>query len=156
MTLRELLGKASPARSGDELAGIAARTAEERVRAQMELADVPLKAILAEPVIPYESDEVTRLICDAHDAAAFAPVAHLTVGEFRDWLLSDQATSPMLSRAGGRNHAGDGGGGQQADARAGPDHGGGEVPRGDALPFDHRSRLAACRRGCSPIIRPTI
>jgi len=97
MTLRELLGKASPARSGDELAGVAARTAEERVRAQMALADVPLKAILADPVVPYESDEVTRLICDTHDAAAFAPVAHLTVGGLRDWLLSEQATTPVLA-----------------------------------------------------------
>ena len=97
MTLRELLGKASPARSGDELAGVAARTAEERVRAQMALADVPLKAVLADPVVPYESDEVTRLICDTHDAAAFAPVSHLTVGGLRDWLLSEQATTPVLA-----------------------------------------------------------
>jgi len=97
VTLRELLAKASPARSGDELAGIAARTAEERVRARMALADVPLKRFLAEPVIPYESDDVTRLICDSHDAAAFAPVAHLTVGEFRDWLLGEQATTERLT-----------------------------------------------------------
>src|SRR5580692_5146157 len=97
MNLRELLAKASPARSGDELAGIAASGAAERVRAQMKLADLPLKAFLAEPVIPYESDEVTRLICDTHDAAAFAPVAHLTVGEFRDWLLSEQATTERLT-----------------------------------------------------------
>jgi len=97
MNLRALLAKASPARSGDQLAGLAAATAEERVRAQMALADVPLKAFLAEPVIPYEQDEVTRLICDAHDAAAFAPVAHLTVGEFRDWLLSEQASAERLS-----------------------------------------------------------
>jgi ethanolamine ammonia-lyase large subunit len=96
MNLRELLAKASPARSGDELAGIAAHTAEERARAQMTLADVPLKAFLAEPVIPYESDDVTRLICDSHDAAAFAPIAHLTVGEFRDWLLGDDATAAVL------------------------------------------------------------
>src|SRR5438477_9804923 len=97
MNLRLLLAKASPARSGDELAGIAARSAEERARAQMSLADVPLKAFLAEPVIPYETDEVTRLICDSHDAAAFAPAAHLTVGEFRDWLLSEQATGERLA-----------------------------------------------------------
>jgi ethanolamine ammonia-lyase large subunit len=96
MNLRELLAKASPARSGDELAGLAAGSAEERVRAQMKLADVPLNAFLREPVIPYESDEVTRLICDSHDAAAFAPVSHLTVGEFRDWLLSEQATPEIL------------------------------------------------------------
>jgi ethanolamine ammonia-lyase large subunit len=97
MTLRELLAKASPARSGDELAGIAAANAEERVRAQMKLADTPLRAFLADPLIPYETDEVTRLICDSHDAAAFAPIAHLTVGEFRDWLLSEEATTERLT-----------------------------------------------------------
>ncbi|HTP30730.1 MAG TPA: ethanolamine ammonia-lyase subunit EutB [Candidatus Acidoferrales bacterium] len=97
MTLRELLAKASPARSGDELAGIAAQTAEERARAQMALADVPLKRFLAEPIISYEADEVTRLICDSHDAQAFGPVAHLTVGEFRDWLLGEQATVDRLA-----------------------------------------------------------
>jgi ethanolamine ammonia-lyase large subunit len=93
MNLRELLAKATPARSGDELAGLAAASAQERVRAQMQLADVPLQAFLREPIIPYETDEVTRLICDSHDSAAFAPVSHLTVGEFRDWLLSDEATT---------------------------------------------------------------
>src|SRR4051794_37399455 len=97
MNLRDLMAKASPARSGDELAGIAAATAEERARAQMSLADTPLRAFLADPLIPYENDEVTRLICDSHDAAAFAPVAHLTVGEFRDWLLSDSATPDRLT-----------------------------------------------------------
>ena len=97
MTLRELLAKASPARSGDQLAGIAATSAEERVRAQMALADVPLKRFLAEPLVPYETDEVTRLICDGHNTAAFAPVSHLTVGEFRDWLLGEQATTERLS-----------------------------------------------------------
>jgi ethanolamine ammonia-lyase large subunit len=96
MNLRDLLAKASPARSGDELAGIAASSAEERVRAQMKLADMPLKAFLAEPLIPYEADEVTRLICDSHDAAAFAPVSHLTVGEFRDWLLAEPASTERL------------------------------------------------------------
>jgi len=96
MNLRALLAKASPLRSGDELAGLAAATAEERVRAQMKLADVPLQDFLREPIIPYEKDEVTRLICDSHDASAFAPIAHLTVGEFRDWLLSEQATTERL------------------------------------------------------------
>ena len=96
MNLRELLAKASPARSGDELAGLAAGSAEERVRAQMRLADRPLSVFLREPIIPYEADEVTRLICDSHNAEAFAPVAHLTVGEFRDWLLSEQATAQRL------------------------------------------------------------
>ena len=97
MDLKHLLAQASPKRSGDELAGIAAATAEERVRAQMKLADVPLRAILNEPIVPYEQDEVTRLICDSHDTGAFSPVAHLTVGEFRDWLLSEQATAERLS-----------------------------------------------------------
>ena len=96
MQLRELLAKASPPRSGDELAGLSAASTEERVRAQMKLANAPLKAFLAEPIIPYETDEVTRLICDSHDLAAFAPVSHLTVGDFRDWLLSDQADSESL------------------------------------------------------------
>ena len=96
MNLRELMGKASPARSGDEMAGLAAANAKERVRAQMKLAEVPLKVFLNEPVVPYEIDEVTRLICDTHDAAAFAPVAHLTVGELRDWLLSEEVTSERL------------------------------------------------------------
>jgi len=97
VNLPELLAKASPRRSGDELAGIAAGSAEERVRAQMALADVPLKRFLAEPLIPYEKDEVTRLICDSHDSSAFAPISHLTVGELRDWLLSEDATTDRLA-----------------------------------------------------------
>jgi ethanolamine ammonia-lyase large subunit len=97
MDLRRLLAKASPLRSGDQLAGLAAEGAEERVRSRMALADVPLRRFLAEPLIGYEEDEVTRLICDSHDAAAFAPVAHLTVGELRDWLLSEDATTACLA-----------------------------------------------------------
>src|SRR5713226_8243396 len=97
MNLKSLLAKATPRRSGDELAGIAANSAEERVAAQMELADVPLKRFLAEPIIPYETDEVTRLICDSHDAAAFEPVEHLTVGEFREWLLAEETTGDTLA-----------------------------------------------------------
>src|SRR5262249_55642662 len=97
MNLRELLAKASPARSGDQLAGLAAESATERVRARMKLAEVPLARFLNEPIIPYETDEVTRLICDSHDAQAFAPVASLTVGEFGDWLLSEQATEERLA-----------------------------------------------------------
>jgi ethanolamine ammonia-lyase large subunit len=96
-SLRELLAKASPLRSGDQLAGIAAASQQECVAAKMALADLPLKAILAEPLIPYEADEVTRLILDRHDERAFAPVAHLTVGEFRDWLLSEAATTEALA-----------------------------------------------------------
>jgi len=95
--LKTLLAKASPARSGDRLAGIAADTGEERVAAQYALADLPLAAFLNETVVAYESDEVTRLIIDGHDRTAFAPIAHLTVGGFRDWLLADETTTPVLS-----------------------------------------------------------
>jgi len=95
-SLRDLLAKASPLRSGDCLAGVAAASDAERAAAQMTLADVPLKQFLSEAVIPYESDEVTRLIIDSHDAAAFAPVSHLTVGDLRDWLLGDQAGEAEL------------------------------------------------------------
>ena len=95
--LREILAKASPHRSGDVLAGVAAANDEERVRAQMLLADVPLKRFLNEAVVPYEQDEVTRLILDSHDAAAFAPISSFTVGQFRDWLLTDAADTQTLS-----------------------------------------------------------
>ena len=95
--LKDLLAKATPLRSGDVLAGIAAATAEERMAARMALADVPLERLLKEPVIAYEDDEVTRLILDTHDKTAFAPVAHLTVGDFRDWLLSDETDSVALA-----------------------------------------------------------
>ena len=96
-TLRELLAKASPYRSGDVLAGVAAESGEERVRAQMALADVPLKRFLNEAVVPYEDDEVTRLIMDSHDSQAFAPISSFTVGQFRDWLLSDAADTAALT-----------------------------------------------------------
>jgi ethanolamine ammonia-lyase large subunit len=95
--LRDLLAKASPYRSGDALAGIAAESAEQRAAAQMTLADLPLRAFLDQAVIPYEKDEITRLIVDTHDATAFAPIASLTVGDLRDWLLSDAATSEALA-----------------------------------------------------------
>ncbi|MDD3684440.1 ethanolamine ammonia-lyase subunit EutB [Desulfovibrio desulfuricans] len=96
-TLREILAKASPLRSGDVLAGVAAANDEERVRAQMVLADVPLKRFLNEDVVPYEKDEITRLILDSHDAAAFAPISSFTVGQFRDWLLTDAANAESLA-----------------------------------------------------------
>ncbi len=96
-SLRELLAKATPLRSGDVLAAIAAESAEERVAAQFALADLPLARFLEEQVVPYEEDEVTRLIVDTHDADAFAPVRSLTVGELRDWLLSDEATPERLA-----------------------------------------------------------
>jgi ethanolamine ammonia-lyase large subunit len=96
-TLRELMGRATPRRSGDELAGVAAQSAEERAAAQLCLADVPLERFLAEPLIPYEADSVTRLIVDTHDRAAFAPVAGLTVGAFRDWLLAYETGAEELT-----------------------------------------------------------
>src|SRR6185369_3614983 len=89
--LRDLLAKATPPRSGDRLAGVAAENAEQMIAARMALANVPLRQFLNEAVIPYEDDEVTRLILDSHEAQAFAPVSSLTVGGFRDWLLSDAA-----------------------------------------------------------------
>jgi ethanolamine ammonia-lyase large subunit len=96
-SLRELMAKATPRRSGDELAGVAAASMEERVAAQRCLAEVPLKQFLEEPLIPYEIDEVTRLILDTHDSAAFAMVAKLTVGEFREWLLRYETDALALA-----------------------------------------------------------
>ncbi|NDL65460.1 ethanolamine ammonia-lyase subunit EutB [Acerihabitans arboris] len=96
--LRELMAKASPARSGDYLAGVAAASAEERMAARIALAAAPLRVFLQQQLIPYEEDEVTRLIIDGHDAAAFAPIAHLTVGDFRDWLLSERTDSARLAQ----------------------------------------------------------
>jgi ethanolamine ammonia-lyase large subunit len=96
--LRELLARATPPRSGDRLAGVAAESAEQMIAARMALADVPLKQFLNEAVIPYEDDEVTRLIFDTHDAQAFASISSLTVGGFRDWLLSDTATGETLNK----------------------------------------------------------
>lgn len=94
--LKTLLAKASPARSGDCLAGIAALNEEERVAAQMTLADLPLKHFLSEAVIPYETDEVTRLIVDSHDIKAFQPISSLTVGDFRNWLLLHEIDGNVL------------------------------------------------------------
>ena len=96
-TLRELLAKATPKRSGDELAGISAATEEERVAAKFALAELPLAHFTNEAVVPYEDDDVTRLIVDQHDQQAFAAVRHQTVGSFRDWLLSDEADTPALT-----------------------------------------------------------
>jgi ethanolamine ammonia-lyase large subunit len=96
--LKVLLAKATPRRAGDVLAEIAASDATERIAAQMALADLPLSRFLDETPIPYEQDEVTRLIIDSHDRAAFAAVASLTVGEFRDWLLSERADVDDLTR----------------------------------------------------------
>ena len=96
--LRDLLAKATPPRSGDRLAGVAADSAEQMIAARMALADVPLKQFLNETVVPYEDDEVTRLIVDSHDAPSFAAVSSLTVGGYRDWLLSDAATGETLAK----------------------------------------------------------
>ncbi|ALG74256.1 ethanolamine ammonia-lyase [Azospirillum thiophilum] len=95
--LKTLMACASPRRSGDELAGIAADSDERRVAARMVLADLPLTVFLSEALVPYETDEVTRLIIDSHDADAFRPVAHMTVGQFRDWLLSYEADGAALA-----------------------------------------------------------
>ena len=95
--LRDVMAKATPARSGDVLAGLAAGSAVERMAARMCLAAVPLRRFLDEALVPYEEDEVTRLIIDGHDPGAFAPIASLTVGDFRDWLLTDAADESTLA-----------------------------------------------------------
>jgi ethanolamine ammonia-lyase large subunit len=95
--LKTLLARATPLRSGDQLAGVAAETAEERVAAQMALADLPLITFLNESVVPYEQDDVTRLIIDSHDASAFSLVRHQTVGELRNFLLSEKADAQTLA-----------------------------------------------------------
>ena len=95
--LKEGLAKASPFRSGDVLAGVAAGNARERVAAMTVLAEIPLRRFLEEPVIAYDIDEVTRLILDRHDFAAFAPVSDLTVGQFREWLLDYATTTEVLT-----------------------------------------------------------
>jgi ethanolamine ammonia-lyase large subunit len=95
--LKDLMAKATPARSGDYLAGVAAGSAEERVAAQMALAELPLTAFLDDMVVPYEKDEITRLIVDEHDALAFARIRQLTVGDFRNWLLSDDVDEAVLA-----------------------------------------------------------
>ena len=128
--LRDLLAKATPPRSGDRLAGIAADSAEQMIAARMALADVPLKQFLNEAVVPYEDDEVTRLIVDSHDAASFAAVSSLTVGGFRDWLLSDAATSETLQKLSRGITPEMAAGGLKTDAQPGSDPGREEM-RGD-------------------------
>ena len=95
--LKDLMTKATPLRSGDLLARVAAQSEQERVAAQMALAELPLSTFLSEALVPYEDDEITRLIIDSHDAAAFAPIRHLTVGDFRNWLLGDNVTTEVLA-----------------------------------------------------------
>lgn len=96
--LKTLMAKATPLRSGDQLAGVAAENATERVAAQMALADVPLKQFLTEVLIDYEQDEITRLIINEHRSDLFAPISHFTVGDFRNWLLSENATTQKLQQ----------------------------------------------------------
>jgi ethanolamine ammonia-lyase large subunit len=96
--LKALLAKASPARSGDDLAGVAAQSDEERMAARLCLADLPLAVFLEQALIPYEADEVTRLILDTHDPTAFAAISHLTVGDFRNWLLLESSDAVALGR----------------------------------------------------------
>jgi ethanolamine ammonia-lyase large subunit len=96
--LKSVLAAATPARSGDVLAGIGATSMEQRIAARYVLADLPLATFLTDTVIPYETDEITRLIVDTHDTRAFAPVSHLTVGELREWLLTDAADAVALAR----------------------------------------------------------
>jgi ethanolamine ammonia-lyase large subunit len=95
--LRTLLAKATPHRSGDSLAGLAAASAEERVAAQYLLADLPLAHFLEDLLIPYEDDEVTRLIVDRHDTRAFQPLSSMSVGQFRDWLLAYETDHAALA-----------------------------------------------------------
>ncbi len=96
--LKTLMAKASPYRTGDALAGICAETNEERVGAQFALSEVPLSLFLTEHLIPYESDEVTRLIVDSHDQNSFSSISHLTVGDFRNWLLLDTTNLEVLGQ----------------------------------------------------------
>ena len=95
--LKTLLARATPPRSGDRLAGLEAADMTERVAAQLALADLPLRRLIEDPVLPYETDEITRLIIDSHDRDAFVPIAAMTVGELRDWLLSDAVDTPALA-----------------------------------------------------------
>src|SRR6195952_2908669 len=95
--LKQVMATASPARSGDYLAEIGAGSSQQRMAARYVLAEVPLKQFLTEALVPYEDDNITRLIIDSHDARAFAPVSHLTVGDFRNWLLSERANTAALT-----------------------------------------------------------
>ncbi len=123
--------------------------------ARIVLADLPLRAFVEEPLIPYAEDEVTRLIFDHHDALLSLRVSHLTVGGFRDWLLSEHATAEDAARARSGSDAGDGGCGQQAHAGAGPGGGGAEDRSGNAVSYDGGGCATGSPPGCSPTIRRT-
>ena len=131
--MKRLMAKATPLRSGDVLAGVAAQTAEESVAARMCLAEVPLKTFLSEVLIPYEDDEVTRLIIDSHDREAFSEIAHLTVGDFPRLSAFGEngLCHAFADRA--RHHAGNGSRRLQADAQPGPYSGGEKMPGGDTV-----------------------
>ena len=153
--LRTLLARATPFRSGDALAGIAAGRAEQTGGRANGAGRPAAGHFLAEPLIPYETDEVTRLIFDSHDAAAFAPVASLTVGEFREWLLATRPTRRTLAaiRAGVTPEMAAAVSKimrlQDLIAAAG------EMPRRHRVPQHHRPAGHGCRCACSPTIRPT-
>ena len=153
--LKELMAKATPPRSGDRLAGIAAETAEENVAAKLALADVPLKRILAEPLIPYEQDEVTRLILDTHDTKAFAPIAAMTVGELSRFPAVGPGNDEGACRTGAGYHAGDGRSGRQDHAQPGSDPGGQEVLASSRASATPSACPAPWPCACNPIIRPT-
>ena len=95
--LKTVMAKASPLRSGDCLSGVAALSNEERVAAALVLADLPLKRFLEDQLIAYEDDEVTRVILDDHQVDAFALISSFTVGDFRNWLLSDAVGANELN-----------------------------------------------------------
>src|SRR5580658_5396427 len=99
-SIKEVLARANEARSGDELAGIGAKSEQERVAAKMVLADLMLRDLRENPVVPYEGDEVTRVIDDALDRDSYGEIANKTVGEFREWLLNDETTEEQIARAG--------------------------------------------------------
>src|SRR6202142_1015958 len=94
--LRELFAKANEEKSGDQLAGVAARSERERVAAKRQLADLPLAAIIQQPLIDPDQDDVSRLIAETFDEEAFRPIKSLTVGEFREFILDDAAAAAGL------------------------------------------------------------
>ena len=96
--LKTVLAKATPEKSGDQMAGLAAQSEQERIAAKLVLADIPLKQFLQEEIIPSESDAVSQLIQDSFDAQAFQPISHLTVGEFRNWLLDYQTDGEKIAQ----------------------------------------------------------
>ena len=140
--LRDLLAKATPPRSGDRLAGVAAESAAQMIAARIALADVPLKQFLQETVIPYEDDEVTRLIVDSHDAAAFAAISSLTVGVVPRLAAVRRGHTGRAGKTVARGHARNGGGGVKTDAQPGSDPGREKMPGDVGLSQHHRPARA--------------